>query len=375
MAAAPSKTIESPVKGAAVIRGPAPPEGVAVHDHGLEETFVTVGVPVKDGSGEFHVKASTLKSVFGVSDSDALNIKDISVKHVSKDFDHTVVGAIKAGDGSDFEDGTRHTYIHPSGSLVTGLFVANKDGDQTDATVKLPVVEQEALEDMNRKALSRAETWHEHAFERQQGRSVSHDVRSVALNGKQRMLVPVHGESGMAKSFVINRNNGEYCDGKYSEDAATVVDLEGKPHIVVNASDYKKKEAEFHNNLDQCSDMSIKDGIRVRIQSASPHSNGTVHAKLHVTRTPVGSVLAEDFESADVPLSGLKITSREKMLLDGSDGAVSLPAIGNPTQNQLASAIFSADVGDSDGEEDDESAYLGAQLDIQPISPGNTEPI
>lgn len=370
MAQSQIQTIHSPARGASIIRGEHPGEGLVVHDHGLEETFVTVGVPVKDGSGEFHINAAAVKSVFGVSDSDALNIKTVGVKHVSKDFDAAVIGAIKAGDGSDYEDGNRQTYLHPSGAMVTGLFVAHKDGPQTDATITMPEVEQETLEDMNRKALSRAETWHEHAFERQQGRSVSHDVRTVALGGKSRMLVPMHGESGMAKSFMMNRNNGDYCDGKYSEDAATVVDLEGKPHIVVHATDYASKEAEFHANLDQVSHVSTKDGFRIKLQSPSPHANGLVHAQLHMTRTPVGKVLEDDFSSADVDLTGLKITSREKMLLDGTESAVALPAIGNPTQNELATAIFGADVGDDAEDAEEAPMLLGASLDIKPVDSG-----
>lgn len=371
MAQSQIQTIHSLDRGAPIIRGDHPGEGLVVHDHGLEETSVTVGVPVKDGSGEFHINAATVKSVFGVSDSDALNIKTVGVKHVSKDFDAAVIGAIKAGDGSDYEDGNRQTYLHPSGAMVTGLFVAHKDGPQTDATITMPEVEQEALEDMNRKALSRAETWHEHAYERQQGRSVSHDVRTVALGGKSRMLVPMHGESGMAKSFMMNRNNGDYCDGKYSEDAATVVDLEGKPHIVVHAADYANKEAEFHANLDQTSHVSTKDGFKIKLQSPSPHANGMVHAQIHMTRTPVGTVLADDFETADIDLKGLKITSREKMLLDGNESTVSLPAIGNPTQNELASAIFGADVGDDADDVDEAAVLLAGSLDIKPVDGGH----
>jgi hypothetical protein len=369
MAGAPTQTIMSPERGAAIIRGNHPGEGIAVHDFGLAETTLTVGIPVKGGAGELHLGAAALKSALGVSDSDALNINTVGVTHVSKDFDDTVVGAIKAGDGSDFDGGVRHTYVHPSGTLVTGLFVAHKDGEQKDAVVTMPEVEEEHLQEMNRKALSRAETWHEHAYERQQGRSVSHDVRSVAHGGKTRMLVPVHGESGMAKSFMINRNNGEYCDGKYGEDAATVVDLEGKPHIVMHPSDYASKEAEFHANLDQSSEMSKKNGLLIKIQSPSPHATGLVHTKLHVTRTPVGTVLADDFATADVDLTGLKITSREKMMLDGSDAAVTLPAIGNPTTNELASAIFGADVGDSGDDEEDPAPFLGGDLEIQPLNP------
>jgi len=368
MAAKPQiQTIISPERGAPVIRGAPPGDGIVVHDHGIDETLLTVGVPIKSGSGEVHLPASTLKSVFGVSDSDALNIKTIGVKHVSKDFDDTIIGAIKAGDGSDYENGMRQTYVHPSGNLVTGLFVAHKDGDHEGAIVTLPTPDEETLQDMNRKALSRGETWHEHAYERQMGRSVSHDVRSVTHGGKSRMLVPVHGESGMAKSFVLNRNNADYCQGKYGEDTATIVDVEGKPHIVVKPSDYTAKEAEFHANLDQSSEMSQKNGVRVKIQSVSPHATGIVHTQLHLTRTPVGEVLADDFAAADIEATpGMKITSREKMMLDGSDGVVSLPAIGNPTTNELASAIFGADVGDSGDEEEDAPVFAGA-LDIKPI--------
>jgi hypothetical protein len=368
---APTQTIVSPERGAPIIRGAHPGEGIVVHDHGLEETSVTVGVPVKDGIGQIHVTAATLKNVLGVSDSDALNINSVGVQHVTKDFDETVIGSVKAGDDSDYDNGSRQTYIHPSGAMVTGLFVAHKDGPQTNAVITMPSPEQEHLEDMNRKALSRAETWHEHAYERQQGRSVSHDVRSVALGGKSRMLVPVHGGSGMSKSFMMNRNNGDYCDGKYSEDAATVVDLEGKPHIVVHAGDYAAKEAEFHANLDQTSDISKKDGFLVKIQSPSPHATGMVHTQLQIKRTPVGTVLADDFAGADVELANLKITSREKMQLDGSDAAVSLPAIGNPTQNELANAIFGADVGDSGDEAEEQPTFLNADLDIKPLDNGS----
>ena len=46
--ATPTKTIVSPERGAPIIRGSHPGEGIVVHDHGLEETSVTVGVPFDD---------------------------------------------------------------------------------------------------------------------------------------------------------------------------------------------------------------------------------------------------------------------------------------------------------------------------------------
>lgn len=355
-------TIGDPSQGAPNFRGVETGGGI-VHDNGATTASLIIQTKVRDGVGSTHIPATAIKDAIGVACSDGANTDAVTIEEVSHNMAPTTVliGGFDHGNGDTIEThAERESYLSDLGGITYGHFVTHEPSSKVNKTVPIRTETDEERKQINDEALSRAEKWHAEAKAFQMGDSMDHDIRRVEHGGRARVLIPAEPESPIAKHFMMHRNNPEFHDGKYDEENGNVVNMGADGlHLVVHPDEYGRTSAEFLGHLKQKTSLSLKDGYLYRV-AAPGGASGTVTTRLRFDRTPMQTVLKDDFEELGIELDEKAVLrSSEVKHRQGETGAIDAAV---PTSEEaLQAAIFKDEI-------DDEGDIVLGAMTIQPAS-------
>lgn len=309
----------------------------------------------------------------GVSCTDMINPESLEVESITHDMENAmIVGSIKKGDGSIINHGGRESVLLANGELMSGHFVSTGSGVKIGAKIPLNSATEEDLVTINKQALSRAQHWHDDALKYQKGERLDEDVRLVTSGSESKVLIPTVNTgtpSGMNRFFKMNKDESDYFDGRYADDAAKVVEVEGTQHVVVNKEDYDEMLAAFEDNLNQKADVSTTDGYTINLDTGNAGDSGSAYVKLNLIRKPVAEVMEDHFAESGVELDGDVVSSVHVMKAAGEAATMETTQALLSEAELLQQQIFGGD----DEDDDKPAAALSAPMTITTFDNGTTE--
>lgn len=318
-----------------------------------------------------------------MSCADMINPDEIHVKKVDYGGvdSEIMTGTITKGDGSDINFGDRHSLIHDNASQMSGThFVSTSSGSPLDVSIPVRTETDEERVDACRDALDRAQTWHADTLNYQKNGSLTHDItkkqKSVTKKGTTttttRIIVPTIPDdtsSTFTRSFALDRMTDDFYDGKYHPDSEHLssFDANGKNYTVLDEDDYGSMLEQVESRIKQKTDVALKDGFMVNLNTPNDEAEGLAYVTLGVKRTPVGDVLAEELEKADAPMhdSGI-ITPAHVLALNGEevDTKKGTATILQTEEDKIEEIIF----GEGDTSDDEESGFSAVKPHVQVTS-------